>query len=106
MKMKNNSKILLIGGSGYIGSFLKTNLSYPLTSVDIEWFDKNDSLQVDYNTLTESFLSEYDVIILLAAHSSVKMCQGNYINAFNNNVVNFLNLLNKIKSITKRIKLI
>ena len=104
--MKNNPKILLIGGSGYIGSFLKTNLSYPLTSVDIEWFDKNDSLQVDYNTLTESFLSEYDVIILLAAHSSVKMCQGNYINAFNNNVVNFLNLLNKIKSITKRIKLI
>ena len=104
--MKNNPKILLIGGSGYIGSFLKTNLSYPLTSVDIEWFDKNDSLQVDYNTLTESFLSEYDVIILLAAHSSVKMCQGNYINAFNNNVVNFLNLLNKIKSIDKRIKLI
>jgi len=34
------------------------------------------------------------------------MCQGDYTHAFNNNVVNFLDLLKKIKSANKRIKLI
>ena len=102
----DNKKILIIGGSGYIGSFLRQNLPYELSSVDIEWFDKNDSINVDFNSLSESYLSEHEVVILLAAHSSVKMCQGDFINAFNNNVVNFLKLLNKIKSINKRIKFI
>jgi len=102
----DNKKILIIGGSGYIGSFLRQNLPYELSSVDIEWFDKNDSINVDFNSLSESYLSEHEVVILLAAHSSVKMCQGDFMNAFNNNVVNFLKLLNKIKSINKRIKFI
>ena len=99
-------KILIIGGSGYIGSFLKQKLPYELSSVDVEWFDKNDSIKADFNSLSETYISEHDVVILLAGHSSVKMCQGDYLNAFNNNVVNFLKLLNKIKSIEKRIKFI
>lgn len=99
-------KVLLIGSSGYIGSFLNKNLPYELTPIDLEWFDKNDSIILDYRNLSEDFISEHDVVILLAAHSSVKMCLGNISHAFNNNVVNFLNILNKIKSIEKRIKLI
>lgn len=106
MKMEKYQKILLIGGSGYIGSHLKENLKYDVTSIDVEWFDKNNSDIKDFKTLTEKEISEYDVIILLAGHSSVKMCLGDNRNAFNNNVVNFLNLLNKIKNIGKRIKLI
>jgi len=99
-------KILLIGGSGYIGSFLKDEIKYEITSVDLEWFNQNNSLCIDYDSLTTSFISEFDVIILLAGHSSVKMCLGDYKNALNNNVVNFLNLINKLKLIEKRIKFI
>jgi nucleoside-diphosphate-sugar epimerase len=99
-------KILLIGGSGYIGSSLKENLPYDITSIDIEWFNDNKSIQIDFNDLEESEISKYDVVILMAGHSSVKMCLGDYTNAFNNNVVNFLNLLKKIEKINKRIKLI
>lgn len=99
-------KILLIGGSGYIGSYLKEKLPYNITSVDIEWFDINKSIQIDFNSLEESKIAEHDIVILLAGHSSVKMCLGNYTNAFNNNVINFLNLLKKIEKINKRIKLI
>lgn len=100
------SKVLLLGSSGYIGSYLKNKLEYEITPIDLEWFDKNNSKQIDYNSINESDISEHDVIILLAAHSSVKMCQGDYLDAFNNNVLNFLNLLNKIKSVNKRIKFI
>jgi UDP-glucuronate 4-epimerase len=104
--MDITQKILLIGGSGYIGSFLKKNLKYDVSSIDLEWFNENNSTILDYKNLTINFISEHDVVILLAAHSSVKMCLGDTTNAFNNNVVNFLNLINKIKSIDKRIKLI
>jgi nucleoside-diphosphate-sugar epimerase len=99
-------KILLIGGSGYIGSYLKQKLPYTITSVDIEWFNNNESIKIDFNDLEESKIVQYDVVILLAGHSSVKMCLDDYTNAFNNNVVNFINILKKIEKINKRIKFI
>jgi len=102
----DKKNVLIIGGSGYIGSYLKENVNHNSVSIDIEWFEKNNSINIDYNKLTEKFLSGFDVIVLLAAHSSVKMCQGNFINSFNNNVVNFLQLLKKLENIKKRIKLI
>lgn len=104
--MNKMKKILLIGSSGYIGSFLKENLPYDITSIDIEWFNNNESIKIDFNNLEESKIAKYDVVILLAGHSSVKMCLGDYTNAFNNNVVNFLNILKKIENINKRIKFI
>jgi nucleoside-diphosphate-sugar epimerase len=99
-------KILIIGGDGYIGSYLNQNLPYEITSIDIGWFNEKYSIICDYNSLSEEFISKFDTVILLAAHSSVKMCEGDYTYAFNNNVINFINLLNKIKNINKRIKLI
>jgi nucleoside-diphosphate-sugar epimerase len=99
-------KILIIGGDGYIGSFLNQTLPYQITSVDIGWFNNQYSTICDFNTLDEKFLSNFDSIILLAGHSSVKMCEGDYSYAFNNNVVNFLNILKKLKNINKRIKFI
>ena len=92
--MKN---ILLLGNKGYIGSYLEYALSekYEITGIDIGWFVTNES-PIDYKTLTQGYLSNYDAIILLAGHSSVRQCEGDLTSRFENNVVNFVNLLNKI----------
>jgi nucleoside-diphosphate-sugar epimerase len=51
-----------------------------------------------YNKLTSIFLQKFTDIILLAGHSSVRMCD-NYPHAvFNNNVRNFVNLIHKLNS--------
>jgi len=94
-------RILLLGSNGYIGSYLRSKLGseYELTCVDTCWFNvpHNKCLEEDYRNLDESFLSKFQVVILLAGHSSVKMCEGAFSNAFENNVTNFINLLGKLK---------
>lgn len=95
-------KILLIGSNGYIGTFLykKFNKIYDVTCVDDCWFDPPpkdvDFIKGDFDSLPKDIIQNYDIIILLAGHSSVKMCEGEFSNAFNNNVTNFINLLQKI----------
>tara|TARA_R110002012_G_scaffold315958_1_gene530417 strand:- start:2555 stop:3478 length:924 start_codon:yes stop_codon:yes gene_type:complete len=93
-------QVLLLGSNGYIGTRLREDLKdYKLTCVDSCWFDDPhiDCIVRDYNTLEQSFIDKFDVIILLAGHSSVKMCEGDLSNAFSNNVTNFVNLVSKIK---------
>jgi nucleoside-diphosphate-sugar epimerase len=93
-------KILIIGGNGYIGSRLIYDLHniYNIHSVDICWFGQPDShIEVrDYNQLTKQELSQYNAIILLAGHSSVKMCDGPVLASWSNNVNNFIDLVNKL----------
>lgn len=96
-----SSKILLIGGTGYIGSALYEYLSknHSITSIDLEWFGNYvnpANLVLDFRHLTKTFVSRFDVIILLAAHSSVPMCTNDCHSSFENNVDNFVNLLSKI----------
>lgn len=93
-------KILIIGGNGYIGSRLIYDLytKYEIHSIDVCWFNKpkgNHKIQ-DYKTLSEQELSGFDVIILLAGHSSVKMCDGPILASWNNNVNNFVDLVKKL----------
>lgn len=91
-------KILLLGGSGYIGSYfsLKLNQKYEITNIDINWFSEQiDS--IDLKGLSDEFIQKFDVIILLAGHSSVKMCDNDMLSSFKNNVDNFINLISKIK---------
>lgn len=92
--------VLVIGGNGYIGSRLVYDLQsmYHLDIVDVCWFGKNlvDSFQEDYKNLTKEYLSKFDTIILLAGHSSVKMCNGTINSSWNNNVLNFINLVEKL----------
>jgi len=98
--MSMKKKILLLGSNGYIGTKLFTELNndYEITGVDLCWFDKPifNCIQEDFNNLTKEFIDSFDVVILLAGHSSVKMCEGNLNSAFTNNVINFINLLSKL----------
>ena len=92
-------KILLIGSAGYIGTQLYSELQdYDVTCVDTCWFDEplHDCIKKDFNELSTEFIQSFDVVILLAGHSSVKMCEGEFTNAFSNNVTNFINLLGKL----------
>jgi nucleoside-diphosphate-sugar epimerase len=94
-------KILLIGGSGYIGSRLYDHLSqfYIIHNIDLGWFGHSSRFlvnEMDYNNLTKEELSKYTHVILLAGHSSVSMCQGRLNDCFRNNVVNFNNLVDKL----------
>lgn len=98
-----NQKILIIGGCGYVGSFLYSYLKSKYSTVDTvdtEWFGNfvnPKNKKIDYKDLNKSFFSEYENIVLLAGYSSVKMCMNNMKASFENNVVNFINLLDKIE---------
>ena len=93
-------KILIIGGSGYIGSklygFLKSK-KFNVDSVDLNWFgDFSNSVCLDMKDIDEMAISEYSHIILLAGHSSVKMCKKNPISVVKNNVLNFVSIIEKL----------
>jgi nucleoside-diphosphate-sugar epimerase len=87
------NKTLIIGSGGYIGSRLSKEIQ--TDGVDINWFKKG-SKDIDFKDLTRDYYSEYDNIILLAGHSSVKMSEGGLNSCFNNNVRNFIDLLEKL----------
>lgn len=100
-------KVLVLGSSGYIGSRLMfdyVNL-YDVCGVDAGWFgDYNLTKSVqDFNDLSVDFIQKFDAVILLAGHSSVKMCERDLKSAYNNNVRNFLNLIEKINENQKLI---
>ena len=56
-------KVLIIGGRGYVGSYLFTHLTKQ--GVDEQIFGDR---QQDYNLLGRIFLSHFTHIILLAGH--------------------------------------
>jgi nucleoside-diphosphate-sugar epimerase len=99
-------KILIIGGTGYIGSklFYDYRDEYQVDTLDLEWFGNNinsNNLILDFIKSSEEYLEQYDVIILLAGHSSVGM-SGSMVSTNSNNVSNFCNILKKISNISKR----
>ena len=93
-------KILIIGGAGYVGSKLNEVLhsKYEIHNTDLNLFGAPKDMMfdwVDYNDITDRYLKKYDAIVLLAGHSSVKMCEDK-ISSWNNNVRNFANILPKL----------
>jgi len=92
--------VLIIGSEGYIGSRIIHELQdeYHMHGIDICWFGQtNNYTEVkDYNQLTKEELSKYHAIVLLAGHSSVKMCDGPVLSSWANNVNNFIDLVNKL----------
>jgi len=96
-------KILVIGGAGYIGSSLVRHLreqQFDVTALDLGWFGnvQPSDLNIDFAKVGKSFYSEFSHVVLLAAHSSMAMCQDNYQSAWANNVTNFSSLLSKLDS--------
>ena len=88
--------ILVIGGSGYIGSRLVPHLR--AHNHDVVAYGNRSN---DYNKLTTKFLEPFKTIILLAGHSSVQMCVGDVRSPWHNNVRNFINLVEKTSKDTK-----
>lgn len=94
-------KVLILGALGYVGSRLRQVLSvdHQVTANDICWFQyEQDILDHDYARLTTEDLSKYDVVVVLAGHSSVKTCDGPIPGPWLNNVTNFTNLLNRLRN--------
>lgn len=95
--MKN---ILIIGGCGYIGSILYDFLStvYKVDTLDLEWFGNYNpkNIKKDFDELTVEELDMYDVVIHVAANSSVPLCKDVF-DSFDNNVTKFINLVKKLK---------
>lgn len=83
-------KILIIGGDGYIGSYLFRYLTNQ--GIDVQTFGDR---RLDYNPLGRIFLSHFTHIVLLAGHSSVLRCNGPLDSPWKNNVRNFTNLVDK-----------
>jgi len=94
-------KILIIGGAGYIGSklYLDYKSKHDVTLLDICWFNKPypHIIHSDFNNKSQEFYSQFDIIILLAAHSSVRMCEGPILEVYKNNIENFINLISKLQ---------
>lgn len=95
--MKSTTKVLLLGGNGYIGSKLyqSCSSSHDIVSVDLCLFGKNlgYSEQTNFNYVD---MSQYDVIICLAGHSSVPICIHSPDRSWVNNVDYFKNICNKL----------
>jgi nucleoside-diphosphate-sugar epimerase len=103
MSIKNMKKnILVIGGKGYIGSKISKDLSneHDVHIMDLCWFDEPESNTIvsDFGMMDKSFYSQFNSVILLAGHSSVKMCEGNINYSYDNNVRNFINLFSNLSS--------
>jgi nucleoside-diphosphate-sugar epimerase len=95
-----NNKILILGGCGYIGSalyiYLK-NKGFDVTSIDLGWFGEPIlNTKLDYDQLKKYYLDTFDVVVLLASHSSVPMCKVDRLGTLENNVRKFLTLTSKL----------
>lgn len=94
-------KILIIGGCGYIGSALyeKLKINNKVDTIDLEWFGNfinTENVKKDFNDIEQEYIDNYDVVILVAANSSVPLCI-DVKSSFENNVIKFFNLIKKIK---------
>ena len=85
---------LVLGGNGYIGSYLTPYLISE--GIDTISYGRREKAH-DFNLLSKDFLDYFETIVLVAGHSSVPSCEGPLKSSWNNNVRNFHNLIEKIE---------
>lgn len=102
-------EILIIGGGGYIGTYLIANLSkiddYNITSIDIYHkitYDNVTYINERYENLNIDFYEKFTDIILLAGQSNVANSK-NILEVIDNNIRNFAWLLEHINENQKLI---
>lgn len=100
VNISDMNKILLIGGNGYLGSTLYQRLikEFSCESIDLCVFgeDLGYSRKIDFAHLDSDFLHKFHWVILLAAHSSVPLGKTDPKGTIQNNVVNLIQLQNKL----------
>ena len=96
-------KILLIGGLGYIGSYLYHYLKSKMIEVNIcddlrrgNPLDLPCSYPYDYHGLTSKEFGNYDAVLWFAGHSSVSTAMADPMGAINNNMIHLIELLKKL----------
>jgi len=99
-------RVLLIGSNGYIGSRFYSDYKnkYYFNLVDNCLHNKalfEDTINQDFKSLSNYFIQSFDAVVLLAGHSSVPMCRGNFLTSYKNNVDNFVDLISKLNKTQK-----
>lgn len=101
--------ILLVGGCGYIGSYLYQRLDHDGFSVTVvDQLKRGNPLGVavveeDYASLPDDFLAQFDVVLWFAGHSNVKDSTEDPDGAVLNNCLNLFAFAKRLQSRTKLI---
>lgn len=92
--------VLILGNNGYVGSLLTNRLENEckVVGVDTCRFGPNlgKSFILDVSTLSQDFLASFDVIVCLAAHSSVQLSNVDPKGAIQNNIINLNRLMSSL----------
>ena len=102
-------KILLIGGCGYVGSYLYERLSATFSDLTVcDLMRRGNPLainliQSDYASLELDFLKDFDAVVWFAGHSSVQQSISDPQGALANNCLNLFSFSKKLSSKTKLI---
>jgi nucleoside-diphosphate-sugar epimerase len=106
---KQNHRILLIGGSGYIGSYLAPRLrsdGYSVDICDLGWRGHpgaSPDLYCNYASLTRDQLRGYSTVLWFAGHSSVAMAVADPLEALRNNCTDLTALCERLTPGTRLI---
>lgn len=108
-KFSSSSSLLLVGGCGYIGSYLYDRLSeLGLEPAVCDRLTRQNPAGIpavarDYSTLTEDELAQFDAVVWFAGHSSVQQALADPQGALANNCLNLFALAKKLRPSTKLI---